>query len=131
MSTTAHPHEEILKEIREEFTEILGQTTQGVYFYLDDPHWTCNERLASMLGFASAAELLKAAGASSLLDALVAPDSRDEVVSTYMNTVQNKVAASRSITWKTKSSGTLKTNVIFVPISYHGNLLTLHFVTPV
>jgi len=130
MPTAAHPHEEILQQIREEFNEILGQTTQGVYFYLDDPHWICNERLASMLGYASAAELIKLASESSLLDALVTSDSRDEVVNTYMNTVEKKVAASTPVSWKTKSGGSIMTNVIFVPISFHGNFLTLHFVAP-
>ena len=131
MTSAPHPHEVLLKQIREEFAEILGQTSQGVYIYQDDPHWICNERLASMLGYSSASEFLKAATSSPFLDVAVAAESTERVVSAYMNSVENKVASIAPVTWKKKGGGTINTQVIFVPISYMGNPLTIHFVTPI
>jgi PAS domain S-box-containing protein len=130
MTADPHPHEVLLQEIKEEFAEILSQTSQGVYIYQDDPHWICNDRFATMMGYASAAEV---AGASeeSLLDAIVAPESQQQVVDAYMNAVENKVASTIHVVWKKKDGGSVHTQVIFVPISYKGNLLAIHFVTPI
>ena len=130
MAPDAHPHEELLDQIRKEFAEILGQSSQGIYIYLDDPHWICNDQLATMLGYASAKELM-ASAASSFLDSAVASDSQERVVNTYTNAANKKLAAAIPVTWKTKNGGTFKSQVIFVPISYKGTGLSIHFVTGV
>ncbi len=129
MVADIHPHEELLDQVRKEFADILGQSSQGIYIYLDDPHWICNDRLATMLGYGSATELLKASAASSFLDATVATDSQQRVVDTYMNAANKKLAAAIPVTWKTKNGGTFKSQVIFVPISYQGTGMSIHFVT--
>jgi hypothetical protein len=128
MPPDAHPHEELLDQVRKEFAEILGQSSQGIYIYLDDPHWICNDQLATMLGYGSAKELKTSAG-SSFLDAAVASDSQELVVNTYMNGANKKLAAAIPVTWKTKSGGKFKSQVIFVPISYQGTGMSIHFVT--
>ena len=130
MTTGPHPHEVLLKQIREEFAEILSQTSQGVYIYQDDPHWICNDRFATMMGYASAAELVKVSSGSPFLDATVAPESQQHVVNAYMNAVKEKLASTIPVTWKKKGGGSMNTQVIFVPISYKGSPLTIHFVTP-
>jgi hypothetical protein len=130
MTATPHPHEVLLQEIRQEFSEILAQSTQGIYIYQDDPHWICNERLASILGYASAGELLKLAGGSSILDAIVAPESHQQVVQAYLGAVERKVASSIPVTWRKKGGGTVNSQTTFVPFSFNGNVLSIHFVTP-
>ena len=131
MANAPHPHEVLLQEIRKEFADILSQTSQGIYIYQDDPHWTCNDKLASLLGYASANELLKLSAGSPILDAIVAPESHEQVVQAYMSATGQKVASIIPVTWKMKVGGKLKSQTIFVPFSYKGNLLTMHFVTPV
>ena len=131
MKTAGHPHEELINHVKEDFAEILAQSPQGISIYLDDPHWTCNDKLATMLGYASADELLKVTAKSSFLDALVAEDSLQRVPETYFKAVNDKIGSVIPLTWKKKGGGTLKTQVIFVPISVHGNLMVVHFVTPV
>ena len=131
MKTEGHPHEELIHHVREDFAEILSQSPQGISIYLDDPHWTCNDKLATMLGYASADELLKFTAKSSFLDALVAEESKQRVPETYFKAINDKVASVIPLTWTKKGGGTLKTQVIFVPISVHGNTMVLHFVTPV
>ena len=129
--TAAHPHEVLLDQIEEEFSGIFRDTTQGVYIYMDDSHWICNDRLAAMLGYASAAELHSAATASPFLDVAVAAESQQRVVSAYTDSVNSKAASSIPVTWKKKGGGTLNTETIFVPISYQGTALTIHFVAPI
>jgi len=130
MTSAPHPHEEFLQQIQEEFADVLAQTSQGVYIYLDDPHWICNDRLATMLGYASADELRKALGGAPFLDAAVATDSQQRVIDAYMNVVNAKVATSVPVSWKKKGGGTMKTQTIFAPISFKGTVLAIHFVTP-
>src|SRR5258708_24262587 len=131
MKTTAHPHEEVIQHLREDFNEILSQTPQGVSIYLDDPHWTCNDQMAKMLGYASAEEMIKIVSQSSFLDALVAEESLKRVPETYFKTVNDKIASVIPVTWKKKGGGTIKTQVIFVPLAARGNTLALHFITAV
>ncbi len=131
MTNAPHPHEVLLQEIGKEFADILLQTSQGIYIYQDDPHWLCNDKLASILGYASASELLKLSSGSPILDAIVAPESHQQVVQAYMSATERKVASSIPVVWKMKDGGKRKSQTIFVPFSYKGNLLTIHFVTPV
>ena len=131
MTTADHPHEVLLDQIKEEYSAIFQQTTQGVYVYMDDPHWICNDRLATMLGYASAAELHTLGTASPFLDVTVPADNQERVIEAYMNSVNNKVASSIPVTWKKKGGAALSTETIFVPISYGGTAVTIHFVTPI
>ena len=131
MTSAPHQHEEFLQQIQDEFADVLAQTSQGVYIYLDDPHWICNDRLATMLGYASADELRKASSDSPFLDAAVATESQQRVVDAYRSVVNAKVASSIPVTWKKKDGGTMKTQTIFAPISFKGTVLPIHFVTPI
>jgi PAS domain-containing protein len=130
MNTSPHTHEVMLQEIQQEFAAILAQTNQGIYIYQDDPHWICNDKLATILGYASAKELIKLSSGTPILDALVASSSHSRVVEAYRNTVNGMVASSIPVTWKKKGGGTVDSQTIFVPISFKGNLLALHFITP-
>jgi hypothetical protein len=131
MTVAAHPHAVLLEEVRKEFAGIFNQTNQGVYIYLDDSHWICNDRMATLLGYASSEELLKVATSSSLLDAIVATDSQQHVVEAYGKAVDGKAASSITVIWKKKAGGTLKTQTIFAPISFNGTALALHFIAPI
>jgi hypothetical protein len=131
MTTAPHPHELLLQQIQQEYANILAHTSQGIYIYLDDPHWICNEKLATMLGYSSAGELSGLAKGSSILDVMVVAESQQRVVDAYMNAVNNKVASIVPVAWKKKGGAPVKTQTIFVPISFKGTVLTLHFVTPV
>jgi hypothetical protein len=130
MTAAQHPHEVLLQQIQEEFSKVLAQSSQGIYIYQDDPHWICNERLARILGYASAGELIKLTSGSPILDALVDAESQPRVVEGYNNSVDNKIASIVPVSWKKKGGGLIKTQTIFVPFSFKGNLLTIHFVTP-
>ncbi|MBI5877356.1 MAG: hypothetical protein HZB53_06880 [Chloroflexi bacterium] len=130
MAEHAHPHQVLLNQLRQEYAEIFTQSAQGVYVYMDDPHWIGNDRLAAMLGYASAQELHDATANSSFLDTLVAPESRQRVVENYQNVVNKKVGADIRVTMKKKDGATFQIKAIFVPIMYQGTLMALHFLSP-
>jgi PAS domain-containing protein len=130
MAIVAHPHEVLLQQVREEFAAILTQSSQGIYIYLDDSHWICNDRLATLLGYTSAEELRKGSSRSSFLEAVIVTDSHQAVVDAYRKVVDAKAASSITVIWKKKGGGTLKTQTIFAPLSFRGTVLALHFITP-
>jgi PAS domain-containing protein len=43
-------HEQILREMLEQFQPVFDHSPMGVYLYLDDVHKLCNERMAKMFG---------------------------------------------------------------------------------
>jgi PAS domain-containing protein len=43
-------HEEILREMLEQFQPVFDHSPMGVYLCLDDVHKLCNERMAKMFG---------------------------------------------------------------------------------
>jgi hypothetical protein len=47
---TAEEHEQILREMEEQFGPLFEQSPVGVYLYLTDSHKICNERMAHMHG---------------------------------------------------------------------------------
>jgi hypothetical protein len=130
MSAAAHPHDVLLQQLNAELADVFSGSSQGIYVYLDDPHWICNDRLATMLGYASGDELHRAATGTPFLDVAIAPGSQQNVVDAYRRVVDAKVASNIKVTWKKKDGGTVNTQVIFAPISFKGNLLAIHFVNP-
>jgi len=131
MTAVAHPQAVLLQRVQQEFADIFSQTGQGVYIYLDDAHWISNQRLAALLGYASAEELVNVASSSSFLEAVVAADSQQPVVDAYRNAVDTKNGSTISVTLKKKGGAVIRTQIIFVPISYRGTILALHFITPI
>ena len=46
-----NPHEEIMKGVQEQLKEVLEESKQAIYVYLDDHHLTYNQQFASLLGY--------------------------------------------------------------------------------
>ncbi|HSB89912.1 MAG TPA: hypothetical protein VLD63_07805 [Anaerolineales bacterium] len=130
MAPEQHPHERLLQEVQKELAQILEGSSQGIYVYLDDPHWICNQRMATLLGYASPAEVVALTAQTPLLDALVAPASHNTVVDAYMKTINDKLASVVRVTWKKKDGATFQSQTVFVPFSFKGTAMTLHFIAP-
>ena len=131
MTAVAHPHALLLQQVQQESADIFTQTSQGIYIYLDDAHWISNHRLATLLGYASAEELVEVATSSSFLEAVVAADSQQPVVDAYRNAVDIKIGSTISATLKKRGGAMIRTQIIFVPISFRGTILALHFIRPI
>lgn len=128
--TASHPHdhEQVIMGIAEQLAPVFDASPQGIYVYLDDTHKVCNERFATMLGFASAADW--STGTAPFTEANVAEESWERLVMTYRHAVEHFAADTIDVTWKRRDGGLVPSSVILVPISYGDEVLALHFVTP-
>ena len=127
MATQEHHHEELVKGITKQLKPILDKSGQAIYVYLDDTHKACNKNFADLLGYKSAAEWAKLE--APLAD--VVAEDQPSVISAYENASEKMVASCLDIRFKNiKTSKTIKTRVIMVPITYSGeHLFVLHFLS--
>ncbi len=122
-------HQDIITMVTTQFSDIYHGSTQGVYIFLDDFHYSLNEHLLGMLGYDTIDEILS--GGKSLLQKLVAPASQEALVTAYQRAMQEMAGSILSVSWLKKSGKILKTSVILVPISFQDHLLAYHFVETV
>lgn len=118
-------HTELIKQVAEEYKEILDNSKQGIYIYLDDNNKITNDKFASMLGYTKE-EWEKP---SEFIETFVSDTSAHELVSAFQSAMEDMVGSNLSVTWKKKGADVLATNVILVPIMSQGHVLALHFVT--
>jgi len=122
-------HEELIAGLLDQIRIIFESSEQPMYLYLDDTHKVANARFAKMLGYDTPEELQRLD--VPWIDAFVAEESADQLVGSYTRAMEERVGSSFAITWKRKDGKRLRTNVILVPISYKGQDMALHFVTPI
>ena len=120
-------HKDLISGIQKQLKPVFSGSSQGIYIYLDDLNKVCNEKFASMLGYKSVQEWAKVE--KNFPAAFVATSSQKKLVSTYQDAIENFNGSKVSIEWKKKSGGTIKTDVILVPITYEGHKMALHFVS--
>jgi len=120
-----HPHEILLDELRAEYKSILDGSPQAIYIYLDNEHKICNEKFAALIGYKSVRDY--ETSEDPMVD--VQEASINTLVSAYQNATQNKAGSAIQVTFKKRGGGTVKTEVILVPIAFKGEKLALHFIT--
>jgi len=125
MNESQH-HMDLLQGISDQFQDILATSGQSIYIYLDDFHKVCNERFASLLGYASADDWSQAKGSFTQL--FVDVGSQATLVDAYNCAMDRKVGSAFKIGWKNKTGGVIETSVILVPVSYDGHLFALHYI---
>ena len=120
-------HEEWLADIAVQLAPVFEHSEEGVYVYLDDRHKICNERLAKMWGYATAAEW---AGQPDFLETFVAarPD-RVKISSNYHQNVHQRLAAYRlRFTARHRDGRRIRCEADTVPFSYDGQVFAYTFV---
>ena len=122
-----NPHEEIMKGVQEQLKEVLEESKQAIYVYLDDHHMIFNQRFASLLGYKSVEELSKVKGA--FIDALVMEKSKETLIHAYQHAMEDKIGSDIEVSLKTKTGEPVKAKIIMVPIAFNGELLALHFIS--
>lgn len=122
---THSDHDQLIGKVAEEYEDILENSKQGIYIYLDDDNKICNEKFASMLG-QTKEEWEKP---SEFISTNVSDASAHKLVSAFQDAMENMVGTNLSVTWKKKGGDELTTNVILVPIVSQGHVLALHFVS--
>jgi PAS domain S-box-containing protein len=121
-----NPHEEIMKGVQEQLKEILEESKQAIYVYLDDHHIIYNQNFASLLGYKTVKEL--SAVKKPFVEAFIKEESGEVLVHAYKHALEDKIASDIEISLKMKTGEIVKTKTIMVPISYDGELLALHFI---
>lgn len=122
-----HDHNSLMQALADEYHDILENSEQGIYFYLDDSSKLCNKKFAALLGYDSEDEW--AAVDESFPDVFVAEESQEALISSFQDAMEKNVASTNQITWKKKDGSKISTTVILAPVSFNGHLLALHFVT--
>jgi hypothetical protein len=119
-------HEDLIIGISEQMKEILDNSEQAIYIYLDDIHKVCNAKFASLLGYRSPEEW--SMDTRDFPMTFVAEKSRNTLVNTYRRAVERMSASTVKITWVNKMGGAIDTTVILVPITYANHIFALHFI---
>lgn len=120
-------HENLIQEISKEYKDILKNSNQGIYIFLDDNHKVCNQKFASLLGYESPEEWADVK--ENFPDAFVASESQETLVNTYQEAMEQDRGSKIQVSWKKKNGDTINTEVILVPVSHQGHLFALHFVS--
>ena len=120
-------HNKILQEIYNQLIDIFDTSEQAMYIYMDDEQKMCNERFASMLDYGSAKEWASVKG--NFPTTFVAEESQALLIEAFQNAMERGIGSSTKIEWKKKSGGTVKTDVILVPISHSEHRMALHFIS--
>ncbi len=118
---------ELIEGVANQFAEILDNSEQGIYLYLDDTLKVCNKNFADLLGYDSPEEW--ASVQTSFPQAFVAESSQEDLVVSYQEAMSKKIGTQAQITWKRKDGKMVKTEVILVPVAFDGHLFALHFIT--
>ena len=119
-------HEKLIAGVSAQLKEILDNSQQSVYIYLDDLHKVCNRNFATLLGYRSAKEWSEVR--QNFPDAFVAEKSQRTLVSAYQAAVTKFVGSTLEVTWKRKDGGEVKSTTILVPIEYDGHTMALHYI---
>ena len=118
-------HEEVIPHLAEHLRPIFESSPDGVYLWLDETHWTCNERLASMFGYA--VEELE--NTPHLLQRLVHDDDQGVLSWNYWNRVQEHAFP---VTFRFRGKhhdGTVfQAETDMIPLTYGGHTIAYHFV---
>jgi len=122
-------HEAATKELAEHLRPIFESSPDGMYVWLDEEHWICNQRFAHLLGYDSPDELNDT---PSLLQRWVHEDDQDHFSWSYWNRVQTM---SFPTTIRFRGNRKDGSEALFesemIPITYGGHTFAYHFVRTV
>ncbi len=119
------PHEDVIPELAAHLRPMFDSSPDGVYVWLDETHWTCNQRFAAIFGY-TVEELENTA---SMLQRLVHEDDQGVVSWNYWNRVQ---AQAFPVTFRFqgvhKDGSALQIETDMIPFTYGGHVVAYHFV---
>ena len=118
-------HEVATKELAEHLRPLFESSPDGVYVWLDEEHWICNERFAELLGYASPDELNDT---PHLLQRWVHEDDQQVFSWSYWNRVQTlSFPTTLRFRGKRKDGSEVLVETEMIPLTYGGHTFALHF----
>jgi len=119
-------HDVATKELAEHLAPIFESSPDGVYVWLDEQHWVCNERFAHLFGYEGADELRDT---PSLLQRIVHEDDQQLFSWLYWNRVQaHAFPVSRRFRGVRKDGTTVDAESDLIPLTFGGHTFAYHFV---
>jgi PAS domain S-box-containing protein len=126
MSSEQKHHEDLVNGFHNQLKQIFDSSEQAIYLYLDDNHKTCNNKFATLLGYASPEEWGKV---DNMLEKNVEKSSQEVVIAAYRDAMEKLVGSNIDVKMKTNSGRVLNVSVIMVPVAYQGHIFALHFIS--
>jgi PAS domain S-box-containing protein len=119
-------HEVATKELAEQLRPIFDESPDGVYVWLDEEHWVCNQRFAELLGYDSPDELNDT---PRLLQRWVHDDEQGMFSWSYWNRVQTlSFPTTLRFRGKRKDGSEVLVETEMIPLTYGGHTFAYHFV---
>lgn len=118
-------HDDVIPHLAEHLRPIFDASPDGVYIWLDEEHWTCNERLARMFGYA--VEELE--NTPHFLQRLVAEEDQGVFSSNYWTRVQG-LAFPVTLRFRAvhRDGSTFHAETDMIPFTFGGHTIAYHFV---
>lgn len=118
-------HEQILREMADQFGPLFDRSPFGVYLYVDDVHKFCNERMARMHGMT----IEEWTNAPTFLNDFIAEEDREM----YARNYHHHVAGLRHpVTFRfrglRKDGSTFAAETDMIPLCWRGHPVAYHFV---
>lgn len=124
MQTVAH--EVATKELAEHLRPLFDTSPDGVYVWLDEEHWICNQRFADLLGYDSPDELNDT---PKFLQRMVHEDDQQHFSWNYWNRVQALAFPTTFRFRGTRKDGSaFQAETDMIPFTYGGHTFAYHFV---
>jgi hypothetical protein len=121
-------HEELVAGAAKQFKMILDKSPQAVYIYLDDAHKACNQKMAELVGIATAKEWM--AAEAPLAD--VVEEDQPAIIEAYENASEKMMAGHAPVRVKNAKTGkTCKCDMLIVPVIYEEHVFTMHFLSKI
>lgn len=118
-------HDDVVPQLAEHLQPIFESSPDGVYVWLDETHWTCNERFATMFGY----PVEELENTPYLLQRLVHEDDQGNVSWNYWNRVQAlSFPATFRFTGVRKDGSTFLAETEMIPLTFGGHTVAYHFV---
>jgi PAS domain S-box-containing protein len=124
MQTVAH--EVATKELAEHLQPLFDASPDGMYVWLDEEHWICNQRLAQLFGYDSSDGLNDTPG---FLHRMVHEDDQQHFSWNYWNRVQ-ALASPATFRFRAvrKDGSAFQAETDMIPFTYGGHTFAYHFV---
>jgi len=122
-------HEVATKELAEHLEPLFASSPDGMYVWLDEEHWICNQRFAELLGYDSPDELNDT---PNFLQRMVHEDDQQHFSWNYWNRVQARTFPTTfRFRGKRKDGSTFDAETDMIPLTHGGHTFAYHFVRQV
>lgn len=119
-------HDVATKELAEHLRPVFESSPDGVYIWLDEGHWICNQRFAELFGYEGPEELNDT---PHLLQRIVAEDDQQLFSWHYWNRVQSLAfPVTFRFTGVRKDGSTCAVETDMIPLTFGGHTFAYHFV---